>query len=349
MSKKVLGVLSLMMLSSLSYANEDVSGFFKTCDFDVQERGTLVTFNEQSPKFNHFKKMYSQEKGIYNNWYEFTNNKTPIVKAEYIGRHAFISEEPVKTVNEDGRIVSYYAAISDNCQNIFMRVSHEDHPEYFNADSVLASMDFDFLKEEYNYGYIEVSNFERLEKGVLSNLYAKPNADVKFIDKYYQGVVTLPDFTKLSVIDAKIRPFTLNQQVISSYFIQVKYGDKEGFVAGNMGDFLLNNPSDFISERAMTAITEDKVIFGMSIGEIKLSRGEIVRSSEFNVYSTHNGYVVDYSNEIKDGTPVNKEVHVYFEGLEVPFIFNQALTLDKDLQRFNPNKSIIPLEFFMYQ
>jgi hypothetical protein len=349
MNSKILILLSTLLVSTASVASNDVSSHFKACDFDSKEEGVLITFNDQSPQFNHFKRMYTEDRVLYNNWYKFTNDKEPLAKNEYVGRHAFIKKSPVKTHEEKGTLVSYYAAISDNCESVFMRVAHDEHSAYFNESNVLAPMEFNFIAEEYNYGYIVVNNFEDLERSKIKSLYVKPNSTVWFVDKYYQKAALLPDFAKMDIIDAKIRPYVLNNQPVSSYFIQVSYNGEEGFIPGNMGNYLFNDPHNFMNTKTIEAIKEGKVYFGMSLDEVRLSLGEIVRSVDYDVYKTHGGVIIDYNESINEQEQmIGKEYHVYFKGNEVPFIFNSSLSLDSDIQRFNPYSAIKPLSFFSY-
>lgn len=338
--------LNLVILSLAFVASFSVKASPERCDFESVS-GDLFEFSQPLPILMRHDSVDITESGKYPFWYKEANTKTPITVESYFGRLAKIqSESPVKRVFEntfkdvrEKRFVSYYSAVADNCEQIYVRVVENEFPQYFSEKIDFVSNKFDFLEQERWLGITMIENFKDLESKKISHVTVRPEGDGKvfFFDEVGSSFDPLERYETLEVTDAKRAPIYLKGELLSNYGIKVKYQGDEGYINADYRYLFNGNPLLDVSSEFINPVSKGKLSFGMTKGDVLLSWGMPSSTTNFPVYQTLQGYQVDYQDSMKgkDITKIGEISYWHFDHIDTPIIFSMRGVFEEGRQRFS--------------
>lgn len=334
------------LISSLIFASFFSNASPERCDFD-NVSGETFEFSQPLTILLRDDVVDITDKGNYPFWYKSANTDEPLKVSEYFGRLAKVqSSQPVKRVSEntfkDVRqrlYVSYYSAIADNCEQVYVRVIENEFPQYYSDDIDFVDYEFDFLEQEKWLGISMIDNIKSLETREITHVTVRPEGAgrVVFINELGSDYSKLDRYETLEVLDVKRVPIYLYGKMLSNYGIKVKYKGEEGYINADYRFIFNGNPLLKVRDEYVNAVASGKLSFGMTKGDVLLTLGMPQSTEVYNVYESHQGYVTDYSGkyEGKGMRKVGEISHWNYPEIDYPLIFSMEGFLEESKQRFS--------------
>ncbi len=340
MTLKKFVTASLLLSSFSAFASPE------RCDFDSVS-GELFEFSQPLHVLMRHDAVDITEKGKYPFWYKEANTDSPLHVDAYFGRLAKVkSYQPVKRVSEntfkdvrDKLYVSYYSAVADNCEQVYVRVVENEFPQYYSEEIDFVDYQFDFLEQERWLGITMVNNIKSLESNKITHVTVRPEGDGKviFINETGSSYKKLSRYDSVEVVDVKRAPVYFAGEMLSNYGIKVKFHGEEGYINADYRYLFNGSPLVDVRDSYVNAIASGNLKFGMTKNELLLSWGMPRATDVYNVYQTPQGSTVDYNKKLssKGLKKVGEISHWHYEGLDDPIIFSAKGLFEESKQRFS--------------
>lgn len=319
--KKLL-VLTGMVFSSVVSASPELCGF-------EQLEGDIVEFtSSDKPRPSDY---ITSQLPTYRYFTADQAGDQPLNKEVYVGRKAVfnfsdgVTRTKTLTGGKGVETTHVFTGVADNCQQIFAQIKESDFPRYFDTDNTLYPNTFNFFREESTIGILfhsSVTYHNVTSAGIEADqYYVKPNMPfpMLFVDKHYQKTIIIPPYSTVDVIEIQYIPFTAKGQIKSDTRIKAIYDGVEGYLSGYREHLSNADPLAGVPKRFLSAIEDNKLMFGMHIDHILLSKGLPEHTQVFDVYPSSTGYKVDYDGTLTDrrGDAVGQVMHLIYD--DIPY------------------------------